>query len=197
MTNKLICLVGMCGAGKSEVSDYLMKRRKYGFVRFGQITLDKIKEIGKTPNESLEREIRESFRKEHGMAAFATLNMPKFDKLLQEGDAIGDGLCSWEEYLELKKKYRENLIVIAVYSPPKMRYQRLVDRSSKHSDDQAQRFRSFTKEEAASRDKAEIENLHKAGPIVMADYTLINTTTIEDLQKQIDEVFNSIYQTEV
>jgi dephospho-CoA kinase len=193
MKHKLICLVGMCGAGKSEVADYLMSKRKYGFVRFGQITLDKVKELGKEPSEELERKIREDLRNRYGMAAFAILNISKFDELLEEGDVIGDGLYSWEEYLVLKEKYGNNLIVIATYASPKIRYQRLEGRAEKHGDDKNLRFRSFTKAEAIKRDKAEIENLHKAGPIVMADYTLINIKDINFLQKQIDQILSDIY----
>jgi dephospho-CoA kinase len=193
MTNKLICLVGMCGAGKSEVADYLMSRRKYGFVRFGQVTLDKVKELGKKPSEELERKIREDLRDKYGMAAFAILNIPKFDKLLKESDVIGDGLYSWEEYLVLKEKYGDNLVIIATYASPKIRYQRLEGRAEKHGSDKDLRFRSFTKEEAAKRDRAEIENLHKAGPIAMAEYTLINNKKLSDLHKQIDEISEEIY----
>ena len=193
MKHKLICLVGMCGAGKSEVADYLMSKRKYGFVRFGQITLDKVKELGKEPSEELERKIREDLRNRYGMAAFAILNIPKFDELLEKGDVIGDGLYSWEEYLVLKEKYGESLIVIATYAPPEMRYKRLENRAKKHGEDNNLRFRSFNQSEAAARDKAEIENLHKAGPIAMADYTILNTKKIIDLQKQINEIFTDIY----
>lgn len=193
MINKLICISGMCGSGKSAVSDYLRQKRDFGYVRFGQITMDKIIEQGQEPSEALEREIREGFRKKHGMAAFAILNMPKFDELLKKGDVIGDDLMSWEEYIELKKKYGENVIFIAIYAPPKIRYQRLESRSNKHGGDRSKRYRSFTKKEAASRDEAEIENLHKAGPIAMADYTLINTSSLKHLQRQIDEVLDDIY----
>lgn len=183
----------MCGAGKSKVADYLMLKRKYGFVRFGQITLDKVKQLGKKPSEKLEKKIREELREKHGMAAFAILNIPKFDKLLKKSDVIGDGLYSWEEYLVLKEKYGEDLIVIAAYSPPEMRYNRLENRDKKHGSDTDLRFRSFSRNEAAARDKSEIENLHKAGPIVMADYTLINIRDINFLQKQIDQILIDIY----
>jgi len=183
----------MCGAGKSEVANYLMSKRKFGFVRFGQITLDKVKELGKNPTEKLEKKIREDLRKKYGMAAFAILNIPKFDELLQKGDVIGDGLYSWEEYLVLKEKYGNNLVVIATYAPPVIRYQRLENRAKKHGTDKNLRFRSFTKDEAANRDKAEIENLHKAGPIAMADHTLINNKKITGLHKQIDQIFKEIY----
>lgn len=191
--SKLICLVGMCGSGKSEVADYMQKKHEFGFLRFGQITLDKIKEMGVEPREALEKEIREKFRKEHGMAAFAILNIPKFDELLKIGDVIGDGLYSWEEYLVLKEKYGDNFSVIAVYAPPKLRYERVSNRADKHGKDDKQRFRNFTPEEAESRDKAEIENLHKAGPIAMADYTIINDGSIKNLHGQIDKIMEEIY----
>lgn len=191
--NKLICIVGMCGAGKSEVARYLMEKRKYGFFRFGQITLDKVKEMGQKPSEALERQIREGLRKEYGMAAFAILNQPKIDGLLNEGDVIGDGLYSWEEYVILKDKYPENFITIGVYAPPKVRYERLKDRAERHGEDKDLRFRNFTKEEAVARDKAEIENLHKAGPIAMAEYTVMNVCDIKEIEKQVDVILESIY----
>jgi dephospho-CoA kinase len=193
MKSKLICLVGMAGAGKSEVAEYLMEKRKFGYVRFGQITLDMVKKMGEKPSEALERKIREDNRKKYGMAAYAILNEPKFDELLKSGDVIGDGLYSWEEYIELKNRYGESLIVIAVYAPPEMRYSRLDGRAAGHGKDEKMRFRSFTRKEAAARDYAEIENLHKAGPIAMADCTLINTGKRGDLHKAIDMVLSKIY----
>lgn len=194
MTNKLICLVGLCGAGKTEVANYMMKKRKFGYLRFGQITMDKIKAMGKQPSEVLERKIREDLRKKYGMAAYALLNLPKFDKLLKKSNVIGDGLYSWEEYLELKKKYKDCLVIVAIYSPPTIRYQRLAGRAKQHGKDEKMRFRSFVRSEAIARDKAEIENLHKAGPIAMADYTLINTSSIKNLQEQIDTVLKDIFE---
>ena len=50
--NKIICLTGLCGSGKSVVSDRL-KENNYQFLRFGQITLDEVKRRGLEPNEVL------------------------------------------------------------------------------------------------------------------------------------------------
>lgn len=193
MPNELICLVGLAGAGKTEVADYLIKKRDFGFVRFGQITLDKVKELGKKPSEKLERKIREEIRRKHGMAAFAKLNIPKIDPLLKKGDVIADGLYSWEEYLYLKNKYKDKLIVIAVYASPNQRYSRLINRGRKHGQDAKLQFRSFTRKEAEARDKAQIENLHQAGPIAMADYTLLNVCTKIVLYQQIDIIIKDLY----
>jgi len=181
--NKLVAVVGMCGSGKSVLSDALVAE-SYGYLRFGQITLDEVKKRGAQPTEALEREIREGFRKEHGMGAFAILNIPKFDQLLQTGNVVGDGLYSWDEYKILKEKYGDRFFTVAVYAPPQMRYERLEKRFSDASDTDL-RNRGFSREAAAARDVAEIENIAKGGPIAMADYTILNIGTMEEYKEQI------------
>ena len=175
--NKIICIVGMTGSGKSEVADELV-RKGYLFVRFGQITLDIVKERGLQPTEENERSIRENVRKEHGMGAFATLNLPKFDKLLEEGNVVADGLYSWSEYKILKEHYGNRMTVIAVLAPPETRYTRLAARTDV---DEKMRSRPATRAQAQARDYAEIENIEKGGPIAMADYYILNQGTIEEL----------------
>ena len=44
--------------------------------------------------------------------------------------------------------------------------------------------RCLTREEAVSRDRAEIENTNKGGPIAMADFTVINESSLEDVAKE-------------
>lgn len=193
MKTKLICLVGLPGAGKSEVAEYLRKKINFGYLRFGQITLDKVLQLKRKPTEALERKIREDLRKKYGMAAFAILNIPKLDKLLGSFDVIGDGLYSWEEYLKLKEKYKKRLIVIAVYAPPALRYARLKNRDKKHGADPKLVYRSFSPAEAKERDKAQIENAHQAGPIAMADFTIINNRSILFLHRQINQIIKKIY----
>lgn len=191
MLHKIICVVGMPGSGKSMVSDELV-RRGFAFLRFGQITLDKVKEMGLKPTEANERKIRENFRKKYGMGAYATLNIPKFDELLKKSNVVGDGLYSWQEYKILKKKYGDAIYVIAVCAPPKLRYARLKNRAIENDSDL--RFRSFTEKEAKARDFAEIENLEKGGPIAMADFTILNTGTIDDLKKSVNKILNNLNQ---
>ncbi len=189
MSNKIICVVGMTGSGKSIVSDEL-KKQNFSFLRFGQITLDKIKKDGLELNEENEKKIREGFRKEHGMAAFAIINILQLDRLLKDSNVVVDGLYSWSEYKVLKEKYGDSIYVIAVYAPPKLRYQRLKDRSAEN--DHQQRFRPFTEKEAEARDYAEIENIEKGGPIAMADFTIVNTGTIDRLKEGINKILLEI-----
>ena len=190
MKNKLVCITGMPGAGKRVVSDYFVDKG-YLFVRFGQITLDEIKKRGLNLNEKNEKKIREAIRKRYGMAAFAILNFPEFKKLLRSGNVIADGLYSWAEYKFLKEKFGKEMFLIAVYAPPKLRYQRISSRIMSINDTDL-RYRPFTKKEAQTRDYAEIENLDKGGPISMADYTILNTKDFKYFNKQIKEIYDEI-----
>lgn len=187
--NKLVCIVGLTGSGKSVVSDELVGKG-FSYLRFGQITLDTIKERGLEVNEVNEKAVREGLRKEHGMGTYATLNIPKFDELLKKSNVVGDGLYSWTEYKILKEKYGDSLVVIAVYAPPKLRYQRLTNRVV--ANDKAVRFRPLSAANAKSRDYAEIENIEKGGPIAIADFTIINTGTIEDVKKEVEKILKEI-----
>lgn len=185
---KIIAIVGLCGAGKSEVADYFVNHG-YAYLRFGQITLDEVKRRGLEPKEENERPIREEFRQKHGMAAFAILNMPKIDEYLAQGqNVLADGLYSWSEYKELKKKYDDALIVIAVYASPQTRYARLENRRTRYADDPKMKYRSFSREQAQARDVAEIENIEKGGPIAMADYTVVNEGTLDELNRSLEQI---------
>lgn len=169
---KVISIVGMAGAGKSEVAR-LFQEDSFTRIRFGDVTDQEVKKRGLELNEKNERYVRELLREEHGMAAYAKLNLPSIDSALKSSDVVIDGLYSWEEYTFLKGYYGENFYVVAVGSSPGTRHTRLVTRSN----------RSLTLAEAASRDKAEIENSNKGGPIAMADFTIVNESSVADLRQ--------------
>jgi dephospho-CoA kinase len=188
--NKIIAIVGMTGAGKSLVADYLVNKG-WGYARFGQIVLDIVKERGLEPKEEVEKPIREELRREHGMAAMAILNIPKFDKILLEKNLVADGLYSWSEYKVLRDYYGERLNVVAIYAPPAVRYARLEKRQLLKEDVNL-RNRPATRDQAKARDYAEIENIEKGGPIAMADFTLSNIDSEKLLYEQVEKVVEEI-----
>jgi dephospho-CoA kinase len=188
--NKIVAIVGLCGSGKSIAGDIFVKKG-YQFIRFGQITLDIVKEKGLEVNEENEKQIRESIRKEHGMGAYATLNLPKINKYIEQSNVIIDGLYSWSEYKILKQTYKENLFILAIYAPPSTRYKRLTTRELKPEDTKA-RDRQYTPEQAQKRDYSEIENIEKAGPIAMADYTIINVGPQKHIEKECKRIIRNL-----
>jgi len=188
--NKIVCISGLCGAGKSVVSDYFIQNG-YSYLRFGQVTMDELKRRNLPISEENERAVREELRNRYGMAAFAILNQSRLDELLSKGNVIVDGLYSFAEYKVLKDNYKDKLVVIAVYAPPRIRYERLSNRINDPLDDKG-RNRPLTNDEALQRDNREIERSDKGGPIAIADYTIMNIKDFSYLQKQVKEIIDEL-----
>jgi len=178
---KVVSIVGMAGAGKSEVAR-LFEEGGFIRIRFGDITDEEIKKRGLELNEANERYIREFLREEYGMAAYAKLNLPRIDEVSKYSDVVVDGLYSWEEYVFLKTYYGEGFYVVAVWASPKTRHERLMRRPE----------RPLTLEEAISRDEEEIEAINKGGPIAMADFTIINESSLENLGKEARRIISRL-----
>jgi dephospho-CoA kinase len=116
------------------------------------------------------------------MAAYAKLNLPRIETSLKSSDVVVDGLYSWEEYTLLKECYGKGFSTVAIWTSPATRHGRLVNRAE----------RPLTVEEAASRDKAEIENTNKGGPIAMADFTIINEASLKELEREAERVLSAL-----
>jgi dephospho-CoA kinase len=178
---EIVAIVGMTGAGKSEVAK-VFEENGFERIRFGDVTDEEVRKQGFVLNEENERRIREQLRESYGMAAYAILNLSRIDLALKKSPVVIDGLYSWEEYVFLRNYYGQRFGIVAVWSSPKIRYERLANREK----------RPLTMEEAASRDEAEIKNINKSGPIAMADYTVVNTTTLKDLKRGVEKVLSAL-----
>ena len=177
---KIIAIVGMPGAGKSEASAFFTTKNMQ-VLRFGSVIDDGLKEEKLVQNAESEKYYREKVRKELGMAGVAIKMMPKISAAIEEADVILDGLYSWEEYVYLKDVF-PSLTLLCIYAQPSLRYQRLAQRQ----------YRAFSKEEARKRDRDEIEYLNKGGPIAMADYLVKNETSTEELHRQLEEFLENL-----
>lgn len=178
----ILAFVGMPGAGKSEAAAYL-RSKQIPFVRFGDLTEKRIQEKGLPLTPENEQLVRETIRKDEGMIAYAQYAKPTLEALSSANHLVGiDGLYSWEEYLYLQSIF-PSLVVVHVFAEKKIRYGRLSIRP----------VRPFTKEEAQIRDKSEIENLNKGGPIAMADYLINNSTSLEELHTQLDMLLEKLH----
>lgn len=179
MANKtLIAYVGMPGSGKSEAARYIQKKG-FPFVRFGDITEEKLKEQNLAITPENEKSAREALRHEFGMDVYAAMSKAKIDELFALHETVViDGLYSWEEYIFLKKAFPK-LTLIYIFARPSIRYQRLVKR----------KIRPLTEEQAKLRDVLEIEKLNKGGPIAMADFVIDNSgENIDELYSYIDKI---------
>ncbi len=173
--SQIIAIVGMAGAGKSSACEFL-KKKGFAVLRFGDQTDIGLKELGLPLTEDNERKYREDLRKRYGMEAYAVKIEPRIKNTLKENKKIAlDGLYSWEEYLFLKKKFPK-LILLCIYARPEVRYKRLFKR----------KIRSLNPKKAIERDIAELVNLHKGGPIAIADYLIQNNSSVKKLHGELE-----------
>lgn len=178
----VIAVVGLIGSGKTEATQRFIER---GFFRvgFNDPIYEELERRGLERNEKNERAVREGLRKEFGMAVTAMRAVPSVEKAFADGkNVVVESLYSWSEYKFMKERFGDSFRVLAIYAPPEIRYPRLAGR----------KVRPLTFEEARSRDYAEIENIEKAGPIVMADWTIPNVTTIEKFRWALDMLIDSL-----
>lgn len=179
---KIIAILGLPGAGKTEVINYLIKKHNWPKVYFGEVTFDEMKKRGLEINEKNERTVREDLRAKYGRLHYASQVIKKIEALPADTNVLVESLYDWKEYLFFKEKFGKEFMAIAIYTSPETRYERLAKRPE----------RPLTSEVAQSRDYAQIENIFQAGPIAMANYTINNEGTFEELYKQVDEIINKM-----
>lgn len=181
MANKIVAVVGMCGSGKTEVTNMLIES---GFARvyFGDVTFEEMKRRKMELNWANEKLIREEFRSSGDMGIYAKLNAPKIKKLYKTGNVVVESLYSWSEFKYLKEIYGENFYLICTVCNLALREKRLSTR----------KIRPMTEDDIKTRDYSEIENLEKGGPIGRADYYIINNGTMINLKKQTKKIIDEI-----
>ncbi len=182
--HKVLVIVGMAGSGKGTITDYL---ESVGMpkVYFGGMVYEEVEKRGLDIVQH-EREVREDMRLKDGLDVLAKRASAKADEYFAQGKevVVFDGLYSWSEYKYIEQKYGEDALFIAVFTPKNIRYERASNRRESH--------RSYTVEDIKKRDHEEIEGIEKGGPIAMADYTLVNTKTPDDLITELKTLLVSL-----
>lgn len=174
--NKIIAVIGMCGCGKSEAVKFF-EQNGYKKVYFGGVVMEEMKRLRLEVNEMNERITRENLRKEFGMGAMAVKSLPIIEEFYKKGNVVIESLYSWDEFKIVKEKFGESFKLLTIFTTKELRYERLAKRP----------FRPLTEEEARSRDYSELEKLDKGGPIAFTDYLVINDSSLEELNKQLEK----------
>jgi dephospho-CoA kinase len=174
---RVIAIVGMAGSGKTEAARFF---ESHGFVRvrFGEVVAEELKRRGLKENETNERLVREEFRTTYGMDAFAKLNLPRIEEGLKAHNVVMDGMYSLEEMIFLKDRFKEKMKVVAIHASPAIRHARLA----------ARKVRPLTKKECEERDLNELVKANKGGPIALADFMVVNESTVEEMNNRLKQL---------
>ncbi|HZM64257.1 MAG TPA: AAA family ATPase [Candidatus Saccharimonadales bacterium] len=182
---KIIALVGMAGSGKGTCTTFISETYHIPVVHFGNMVYEEVERRGLDIVKH-EREVREDMRRQEGLTVLAKRAAKRAQEFLDKGEktVVLDGLYSWSEYKYLKEAFGDDIQVIAVVAPRKLRYARAASRQDAR--------RKYTAEQVEKRDIEEIENLEKGGPIAMADYTILNDTTPDAMLGSLRSVLNNL-----
>ncbi|MBQ2695580.1 AAA family ATPase [Candidatus Saccharibacteria bacterium] len=182
---KIVAVVGMSGSGKSVVVDHLTSKG-YPKVYFGGMIYKEMEKRGieRTPDGESEKKFREMIRETEGKDWVVKQVIAETRDLIQAGQRriVLDGVYSWTEYKTLKREFVGMMTFIAVVVDKKIRYKRVAVRPERAFDGTAIR----------ERDRSEIENLEKGGPIASADYYILNNGTIAEAEARTDEILREI-----
>jgi len=178
---KILAIVGMSGSGKSVAVDYLTVKG-YPKVYFGGMIYKEMEKRGipRTEDGESEKKFREEIRETEGKDWVVNQVIAEAKDLINAGQKriVLDGVYSWTEYKALKHEFPGMLTFLAIVVPRKLRYKRVAMRPE----------RPFNAEEIRERDRSEIENLEKGGPIAAADYYVLNDGSVEQMEKKIKEI---------
>jgi len=180
---KILAFVGLSGSGKTTAVEYFTEK---GFpkVYFGGIIYQAMEEAGIPKGEDNEKVFRVQIREREGVDFAAKRIIQQIHDLSASGQhrIIADGLYTWDEYKLLKHEFPSEITVVAIVTPKHQRYNRLEHRAD----------RPQTQATTIERDKHEIEDIQKGGPIAAADHYILNEGSVEELHAKLAEVQASI-----
>ena len=168
---RILVTTGMPGAGKEE---FLMVCQSRGakVVRMGDIVREKVKELGLDPSDNSVGTLANDERKRYGMDIWAKRTIQ-----FVGGDLVViDGTRGPDEVRAFKHAFGEALIVVAIHSSPRTRYDRIKSRSRGDS--------PTTWDEFEQREKRELAwGLGEV--IATADYMIVNEGTLSQLKTDV------------
>lgn len=182
---KIVAFVGMSGSGKSVAVDHLTEAG-IPKVYFGGMIYKEMERRGieRTPDGESEKKFREEIRAEEGNDWVVRQVIKEVYNLVEAGQKriVLDGVYSWTEYKILKHEFPGVLTFVAIVATKSLRYKRVGQRPE----------RPFNLDEIKERDRSEIENLEKGGPIAAADYYVLNNGTVDDMKENLDGILKDI-----
>ncbi len=177
---KIIGVIGLNGSGKDEVVKYLNQQYNVPLLSVGDIVREIAAKEGVEPTRDNLDEITRRYFNQFGQGYFLKLIVEKIH--VNRWPAVGiSGVRSPDDIAILKKSFQSDFILIHVYiSDTHVRYERIRRRGSKRDE--------LTYEEFLKEDQVSEELFHIQEAIRMADYSVSNDGSLENLHQEIDKL---------
>lgn len=181
----LLGITGTDGSGKGTVVQYLVERHSFTHYSARALLVSVIEQQGLPATRNQMRLTANELRRQHG-------NDFVVKQALAQAEADGSTRIVIEsiralaeaEYLKLKGG-----TLLAVDADQTLRYERVQARRS--SSDQVS-FEAFKQHEALEQNDPDPHGMQKAKVMEMADFTVLNNGTLEELHAQAEQVLKSM-----
>ncbi len=175
----VILLVGMPGAGKEEFVK-VATTQGYEVVRMGDVVRDYVASLGLELVDGVVGKIASEERKNHGIDVWAwrTVKRVRGSKKI-----LIDGVRCIEEVEVFRKELGENVHLVGIFAPRKMRFERILNRG--RPDD----VRSW--EEFVEREMREL-SWGLGNVFALSDHMLLNTGTLEQFHRDVREFLSGL-----
>ena len=186
----ILAVVGLLGSGKSTAVDSL-KRHGFEVIELGDIWRELLKKNHIPRSDAVAtREFTLRIRETEGKDVYARYAFKKIRKG-QMRIAI-TGLRSTYEMAYLKKRI-QNLKIVALHAPLKLRYKRFALRGKPEDPKTLKMFKWLEGREKKGFMKAKSEERHGVMHIIkQADYVIANTGTVTKLHRDMLKIIKSI-----
>jgi dephospho-CoA kinase len=177
---KIIGAIGQNGSGKDEVLKYLRTKHSVPFLSTGDVVREIASSEGVEPTRENLGKISDRYFREFGKGYFVRLLAYKIQHT--GGKIAGiSGIRSLDDVSILKGIFRKDFILIHVYiTDPHVRYSRMTKRNEERD--------PHSYEELLQQDKAEEELFATKEAERLADYSISNDGTLDDLHREIDSL---------
>jgi dephospho-CoA kinase len=175
----VIGAVGLNGAGKDELVDYLHRRCGIPVLTVGDVPREIAEEEGVEPTRDNLREIAERYMAQYGEDFFIQRLIKRIEE--KEWKAVGiSGIRTPTDAQALREHFGQDLLLVHVeVTDPYIRYQRTKRRGKARDPDAYKEFKQ--------QDKAEEEMFRISETIEQADLTINNDVSLETFHQRIEE----------
>jgi dephospho-CoA kinase len=185
---RVVGFTGTIGSGKNTVKQIVLKKFNCYHVTLSDVIRGEIEKKKRTLNRVSLQDMGNEMRQKYGnhiLAMLAIEYLPRDKEMI-----IMDGIRNPGEIEYLKKKFGNNFKLIAIDAPLETRFERIKKRTDVKEPQTLDEFKQVD-----SRDKGMGEPLYgqQVGACMkMADFTIENNGSAEELEKKIDEVMKQI-----
>ena len=184
----IIGLTGRIASGKGEVAEFL-KEKGFDYYTISQ----KVRELAGKINLPIKRESLQDFanliRKYEGAGAWVRRIIVENVSDIEKRNYVIDGIRNPGEIEELKKT--GNFILISIDAPFEIRYERVLKRNK---DSDPKERGEFIKIDTRDFGEADQDGQQVGKCMAMADFHLMNDSTLEEFHGKIEDVYRKICQ---